>query len=129
MSHAQEFAARVREKRVQYVIKIVLTALIVVAVAEVAKRNSIWAAALAALPLTSLLAFIWIYIDTADTARIASMSFSIVWLVLASLPLFLLLPALLRAGWNFWPALASACAATSVAYFAVVWLLGHFGES
>lgn len=111
----------------QYVIKIALTTVIVVAVAEIAKRSSLWAAVLASLPLTSLLAFIWIYIDTGDTARIASMSVSIVWLVLASLPLFLLLPALLRAGWSFWPSLGAACVTVSVAYVGIVWLLGQFG--
>ena len=111
----------------QYVIKVALTAVIVVAVAEIAKRSSLWAAVLASLPLTSLLAFVWIYIDTGDTARIASMSVSIVWLVLASLPLFLLLPALLRAGWSFWPSLGAACAIASVAYVGIVWLLAQFG--
>ncbi len=112
----------------QYVIKVALTAIIVVAVAEIGKRNSLWAAALASLPLTSLLAFVWIYIDTGDTARIASLSSSIVWLVLASLPLFLLLPALLRAGWSFWPSLAAACATVALAYIGMVWLLGRLGE-
>ena len=111
----------------QYVIKVALTAVIVVAVAEVAKRSSLWAAALASLPLTSLLAFIWIYIDTGDTARIAAMSVSIVWMVLASLLLFLLLPALLRAGWGFWPSLGAACAMASVAYVGIVWVLVQFG--
>ena len=113
----------------QYLVKVALTAVIVVAVAELAKRNSLWAAALAALPLISLLAFIWIYIDTGDTARIASMSVSIVWLVLASLPLFLLLPALLRSGWSFWPSLALACAAVSVVYLGIVLLLQHLGAN
>ena len=112
----------------QYVIKVALTAVVVVAVAELGKRSSLWAAALASLPLTSLLAFVWIYIDTGDTARIATMSLSIVWLVLASLPLFLLLPALLRAGWGFWPSLGTASAIVSIAYMSIIWLLGHFAR-
>ena len=111
----------------QDIVKVGLTAVIVVAVAELAKRNSPWAAVLAALPLTSLLAFVWIYVDTGDSARIASMSLDIMWLVIASLPLFLLLPALLRAGWGFWPSLGIACATASFAYVAAAWLLRHFG--
>jgi len=110
----------------QDIVKVILTAVIVVVVAELAKRNSSWAAVLAALPLTSLLAFVWIYLDTGDTARIASMSLSIIWLVLASLPLFLLLFALLRAGWGFWPSLGVACAAAALAYVGTIWLLGHW---
>ena len=111
----------------QYALKIGLSALILVAVAEVAKRTTFWAAALASLPLTSLLAFVWLYLDTGDADRVAALSGSIFWLVLPSLLLFVLLPALLRGGWGFWPSLAASCAATALAYFAMVRLLGLFG--
>ncbi len=111
----------------QYVFKVMLTALVVVGVSEVAKRSSFWAAALASLPLTSLLAFIWLYVETGDAQRVGSLSQSVFWLVLPSLPLFLLLPALLRSGWSFWPSLSLACVTTAVAYFAMVWLLGKLG--
>ena len=50
----------------QYALKIVLSTAILVAVAELAKRSSFWAAALASLPLTSLLAFVWLYLDSGD---------------------------------------------------------------
>lgn len=42
----------------QYALKIVFSTAILIAVAELAKRGSFWAAALASLPLTSLLAFV-----------------------------------------------------------------------
>jgi hypothetical protein len=76
----------------QYVIKILVSAVIIVAVSEIAKRNSFWAAVLASLPLTSLLAFIWMHVETGDTKQIAALSHGIFWLVLPSLALFLLLP-------------------------------------
>ena len=107
----------------QYAVKVAITAVVVVAVAEIAKRSSLWGAVLASLPLTSLLAFIWLYLDTGDTAKVASLSHSIFWLVLPSLPLFLVLPALLRHGWPFWPSLAAACAVTVGAYFLTTWML------
>jgi hypothetical protein len=110
-----------------YVVKVVLTAAVVIAVSEVAKRSTFWSAALASLPLTSLLAFVWLYLETADSARAADLSQSIMWLVLPSLTLFIVLPALLRSGVAFWLSLVVACAATAVAYFVLVWCLRRYG--
>ena len=107
------------------IIKTLLSAILIVAIAELGKRSSFWGAALASLPLTSLLAMIWIYLDTRDTAQIAATASSIFWLVIPSL--FLLLPLLLRAGWNFWLALLLSSAATALAYALMVWLLPRFG--
>lgn len=109
-----------------YAIKVLLTAILVVAVTELAKRTSFWAAVLASLPLTSLLAFVWLYLDTRSSEAVAALSGSIFWLVLPSLPLFLVLPALLRAGVPFWLALGIACLVTVAAYFAMVVVLGRF---
>jgi hypothetical protein len=111
----------------QYIIKILITVAIVVAVAEVAKRNMLWAAALASLPLTSLLAFIWLHVDGVAPERIASLSVSILWLVLASLVLFVALPLLLRTGVTFWLSLALSCAATAIVYVGTVALLSKVG--
>ena len=110
----------------QLAAKVLVTALVVVAVSEIAKRSTLWGALLASLPLTSLLAFVWLYLDTGETQAIAALSQGIFWLVLASLPLFLLLPLLLRAGWPFWPSLGGACLVTAGAYAGLVWVLGRF---
>ncbi len=107
----------------QYAAKVAVSALAIVAISEVAKRSSFWAAALASLPLTSLLAFVWLHLETGDTARIASLSQGIFWLVLPSLVLFVVLPMLLRAGWSFWPSLALSSATTACSYAAMVWVL------
>lgn len=111
----------------QYTVKIAMSALLIVAISEIAKRNSFWAAALASLPVTSLLAFIWLYVETGDATRVAALSQGIFWLVLPSLALFLVLPLLLRAGWSFWPSLAAASAVTAAAYGVLVWLLPKVG--
>lgn len=110
----------------QYALKIGLSALILVAIAEIAKRSSFWAAALASLPLTSLLAFVWLYVDTGDTQKIAALSSGIFWLVLPSLLLFVLLPMLLRSGVGFWISLLTASAATALAYLGMIKLLALF---
>lgn len=110
-----------------YAIKVAVTAVVVVAVAEIAKRSPVWAALLASLPLTSILAFVWLYTDTGDPERVAQLAQGILWLVLPSLVLFVALPLMLRAGWSFWASLACSCAATAGAYLAMVWVLGRMG--
>ena len=101
---------------IYYTIKIMLSALIIVAVSEVSKRSSLLGALLASLPLMSLLAFVWLYLDTGDTQKVAALSSDIFWLVLPSLPMFLLLPWLLKMGWGFWPGLTTAMVVTAVCY-------------
>ena len=110
----------------QYVLKIALTTAVVIAVSEIAKRNTLWGAVLASLPLTSLLAFVWLYLDTGNGESVAALSLSIFWLVLPSLLLFLVLPWLIRSGLSFWPSLGAACAATVAAYFVMIWVLQRF---
>jgi hypothetical protein len=99
-----------------YTIKILLSASILVAVSEIAKRSSLLGALLASLPLTSLLAFVWLYVETSDVQKISELSWNIFWLVLPSLALFLVLPLLLKQGWGFWLSLALAALATAACY-------------
>jgi hypothetical protein len=109
------------------VAKVAVTAVVVVAVTEVARRSTFWAAALASLPLTSLLAFVWIYLETGDAERIAALAQGVLWLVLPSLVFFVALPLLLRGGMAFWPSLALSCGATAAAYVVTVRVLAGFG--
>ena len=111
----------------QYILKVALTSAVVVAVSEIAKRSTLAGSILASLPLTSLLAFVWLYSETGDLQKIGSLSHGIFWLVLASLPFFLILPALLNAGWGFWPSMGVAAASTVVAYAGMTYCLNHLG--
>jgi len=106
-------------------VKLCISALLIVAIGELAKRYSFAAALLASLPITSLLAFVWLYVDTKDTAKIATLSTEIFWLVIPSLAFFLVLPVLLKQGVNFWAALAVASAVTALAYGAMTLLFAH----
>lgn len=110
----------------QYAIKVMITVVLIIAVAEIGRRSSLWGAILASLPITSLLAFVWLYTGTGNVESVARLSHSIFWLVLASLPLFLILPVLIRRGIAFWPSLAIACGVTVIAYFSLIWVLGRF---
>ena len=109
------------------IIKFGLSAAILVAVSEIAKRSSLLGGLLASLPLTSLLAFIWLWQDTRDDAKVAALSTNILWLVLPSLVLFVVLPALLKRGIHFYPALGLAVAAMLASYGVMLALLGKFG--
>mgnify|MGYP001820644796 CR=1 FL=1 len=108
-------------------IKVLLTSVLVVAVSEAAKRSALFGALIASLPLTSILAMIWLYVDTGDTEKIARLSNGVFWLVLPSLVLFLSLPVLLRAGLGFYPSLGISIGLTIGAYFAMLYGLGLAG--
>lgn len=108
-------------------LKVAITALVVVAIAEVAKRSTFVAAILASLPLTSLLAMIWLYADTGDAQKVADLARGIFWLVLPSLALFIALPLMLRAGWPFGASLLASSALTVACYFAMLALLKRLG--
>ncbi|MSR14749.1 MAG: DUF3147 family protein [Gammaproteobacteria bacterium] len=111
------------------ILKFVISAMLIVAISEVAKRSTALGALLASLPVTSILALGWLYHDTGDLAEIAALTRSIFWLVLPSLVLFLVLPVLLERGVPFWSALGLACAATALAYGGMSWSLPRLGVS
>src|SRR5262249_47873045 len=98
------------------IFKAALSGVIVVAVSEVARRSPSVAALIASLPLVSILAVIWLWRDTADAERVATLMSSTFWYVLPTLPMFLVMPSLLRHNMSFWVALAISCALTMALY-------------
>ena len=104
-------------------LKAAVSGLIVAAASEVARRWPGWGALIVSLPLVSLLTFVWLWTDTRDSGRVAELSQSTFWFFLPSMPLFLVLPALLRSGMGFWLALAIAGAIT-IALYGGMTLLG-----
>lgn len=109
-----------------FLLKTLITALIVAAVSELARRYSLLAAALASLPLTSILAFIWIYYDTRDAQKVAELSWSVLWLVIPSLLFFVMFPLLIKAGFKFAPALILSCLIMSAGYGLFIYLKKTF---
>ncbi|HET7885079.1 MAG TPA: DUF3147 family protein [Bradyrhizobium sp.] len=96
-------------------------------VSEIAKRSPAFGALVASLPLVSIMAVIWLWRDTADPSRIASHMEATFWYVLPSLPMFLLIPALLRSGAGFWVSLIAGCIVTFVLYLVTASVLARFG--
>jgi hypothetical protein len=108
-------------------IKALLSGVVVAAASEIAKRNPDLGALILSLPLVSILAFIWLWRDSGDTHGIASLSASTFWFVLATLPMFVVLPVLLRNGFSFWMALGATSLMTMLLYALMAWMLGRFG--
>ena len=108
-------------------IKAGLSGIIIAVVSEVARRSPTLGALIVSLPLVSLLGILWLWRDTGDAERIAAHAQSTFWYVLPTLPMFLVMPAMLRGGIGFWPTLAGCCALTFVLYLATLWTLGKFG--
>ncbi len=112
----------------QYILKILVTTVLVVAIAEVSKRSSLVGGLLASLPLVSFLALFWLYLDTKDTGKVAALSSSIFWLVLPSLVFFLALPPLLlKLKLNFYFSFGLATALMFAGYGAMLVILKKAG--
>lgn len=107
--------------------KALLSGVIVLVVSELAKRSPALGALVASLPLVSVLAMMWLDFETRDTGRIAAHAEATFWYVLPSLPMFLLLPLLLRHGVGFYPTLLACIGLTAVLYVGMSLLLARFG--
>ena len=110
-------------------IKAALSGAIIMVVSEVAQRRPALGALIVSLPLVSILAILWLWRDTGDAVRIAAHAEATFWLVLPTLPMFLVFPALLRHGIGFWPSLGGSCVLTVSLYLVTVWLLPKLGIS
>ena len=98
----------------QYILKVLISASIIVLATEISKRSSILAAFIIALPLVSLLTFYWIYYESKDTLKIANLSYEILYFGLATVPLFLLLPYMLKNGFSFLISMIVSCSSTAL---------------
>ncbi len=110
-----------------YVIKIAITTGLIVAISEIAKRSSFIGAVLASVPLVSVLAMLWLYVDTRDVVKVSALASSVFWLVLPSLALFISLPLLLKQGLNFYLSMSLSVGITVGCYWLMVTLLNHYG--
>jgi hypothetical protein len=110
-----------------FIIKCMVSGIIVGLASEIARRNSAFAAIIASLPLTSILALVWLYKDSGDLKAVADLSNGIALVVLPSLAFFACLTILIRLGWGFWPSLGISTVSMVLFYFGYIWVLGFFG--
>ncbi len=109
------------------VTKTLISAAVIVVASEIAKRSTTLGALVAALPIVSVMAMIWLWLDAQDSDRVADFAQTTFWYVLPSLPMYLLVPVMLRHGWGFWTALALGIVITAVLYVVTVALLARVG--
>jgi hypothetical protein len=106
------------------VAKALLSGALIVAIAEIGKRQPGFAALIASLPLVSVLGMILLWHGRPDAENMARHAEATVWYVLPSLPMFLTIPAMLRHGFGFWPSLAAGCLLT-IALYGLMLLIGR----
>lgn len=112
---------------VYYITKLTITALLIVLISEIAKRSSLAGALLAAIPLVSILAMTWMYIDTNNSSNAVEFSNRIVWLIAPSMTLFIAFPILVKKDFGFYPSMLISIFMTIFAYYSVIFILGKFG--
>jgi len=106
--------------------KYFLTAAIVVLVSELAKRSDKLGGFVAALPMVTVLALIWLYVENQSPEKIANHAWYTFWYVIPTLPMFLVFPFLLpRLG--FWWTLLASAALTMVCFGGFAFVLRRFG--
>ena len=112
---------------IYYIIKVVISATLIVAISEVSKKSSLIGGILASVPLLSVLGMIWLYIDTQSTEKVSQFSSSVFWLVIPSLSLFIILPILLKMKMHFYLALPISIVVMIVFYYLMIFILGKIG--
>lgn len=110
-----------------FAIKTLITLILIVAAAEIAKRDTLLGGLVASVPIVSVIAMVWLYMDTHDVAKVAMLAKNILWLVLPSLSLFISLPILLNHGLNFWVSLGSSMAIMFGCYLFMLLILAQVG--
>lgn len=110
-----------------YALKVLLSAAIIVIVAEISKLNAVVGGLIKSLPLVSLLALIWLYAETNDPTKIVTLSYSTFWFVIPTLPMFLVLPYLLNRGFSFYISLFLSVIVMLTGYVVMLAILKRFG--
>ena len=105
--------------------KAAISGVLVMIISEVARRTPTIGGLIASLPLLSILSMMWLWHDTSNSEIIAAQAQSTFWFVFPSLPMFIVMPALLRSGVGFWWALVISCPDPRLS--GTAWLLARAG--
>lgn len=108
-------------------LKAAISGILIALASEVARRNAGLGALIASLPLVSVLGMIWLWRDTHDPARMADHVGATLWYIAPSVPMFVVIPFLLRHGLGFWPSLGAGCALTFALYLLTLWAANRWG--
>jgi hypothetical protein len=110
-----------------FAIRALLSGIIIAMIAVIGKKAPALGALIASLPLISILGMIWLWRDTADSTLLADHAEATFYFVLPSLPMFLLIPWMLRAGVGFWLTLGAGIMLTIILYLLTAMLAARYG--
>ena len=110
-----------------FVLKAIVSGVLVATISTIAKRYPGWGGLVASLPLVSLLSMLWLYGETRDGEKVAQLSIGAFWFFLPSIPMFLIIPGMLRSGFSFTVTMVVACAVTILLYAAMNWAAPRLG--
>ena len=108
------------------IFKYLLTAGVVVLISEVAKRSDRLGGLIAALPLVTVLALIWLYVENQSSEKISNHAYYTFWYVLPTLPMFLIFPYLLKK-FGFWITLSLSMMITLIVFYIFAKVMKSFG--
>jgi uncharacterized membrane protein (GlpM family) len=108
------------------VTKYLITAAVVVFISEVAKRSDKLGGLIAALPMVTFLALIWLYVEKQPIEKISNHAWYTFWYVVPTLPMFLAFP-FLHESIGFWPTIATCIGITIVCFVVFALIVKRFG--
>jgi len=109
-----------------YVIKVVVSALLIVLVTEISKKDNLLASIVISIPWLSFITILWIFIETKDAAKVALFSSGVFWMVIPSRFFFVVRAVLLKQRVNFYAALLVSTTAMTLLYFGMNAALKHY---
>ena len=89
-----------------FLLKTIISGLLVAGASSLARRYPGPAGLFIALPITTFLTMAWMGMQGSSKLDLAKFLQTVGWITIAGIGIFFLTPYLIRIGWNFWPAFA-----------------------
>ena len=110
-----------------FLIKAAVSGLLVALISTIARRYPGWGGLVASLPLVSVMAMVWLYGESREPEKVAALAMSTFWFFLPSMPMFLIIPYMIRSGWSFGTTMVAAIVITMALYAGMNWLAPKLG--
>ncbi len=98
-----------------FVVKIIVSALIIALVSEISKHLANLGGLIAAMPITTLLTMFWLKYETGNREVIVKFTISVFWAIFPTLLFFLAAIYLFKRGWSFYPVIGASLVILSLA--------------
>lgn len=108
-----------------FLVRVFVSGILVALIALIGRRWPGVGGIIASIPLVSTLGMIWLWHDTRDPQLVATYTASAFWYFLPTMPMFVLIPILLRQGIGFWISLSAGLALTILLYLLTAFFLAR----